>query len=145
MSRDQDQTPKEVRWPTCPACAAPAAPSSSRTTRCLWSPVTAPGRTAGTVRRGQDVGETMAECVVRELLEETGVRGRVVELMRIREYIPNRDPGFRERPSGFVNASTRCSGSSCWRSRPRSAATTSTTSRPASSGYRSWAVSKSES
>ncbi|MFF3358156.1 NUDIX domain-containing protein [Streptomyces sp. NPDC002917] len=52
---------------------------------------------------GQDVGETMAECVVRELLEETGVRGRAVELMRIREYIPNRDPGFRERPSGFVN------------------------------------------
>ncbi|MFF4448205.1 NUDIX domain-containing protein [Streptomyces sp. NPDC001502] len=52
---------------------------------------------------GQEVGETLDECVVRELHEETGVRGRAVELMRIREYLPERDPGSESRPSGFVN------------------------------------------
>ncbi|MFG3041746.1 NUDIX domain-containing protein [Streptomyces sp. NPDC048330] len=46
---------------------------------------------------GQEPGETWAECVERELLEETGVRGRAVDLMRIREYIPGRDPNYEPR------------------------------------------------
>lgn len=46
---------------------------------------------------GQEPGETLAECVERELLEETGVRGRAVQLLRVREYIPDRDPGYEPR------------------------------------------------
>jgi 8-oxo-dGTP diphosphatase len=47
---------------------------------------------------GQEPGETIPACVEREVLEETGVTVRAVDLLRVRESIPGRDPRYPAKP-----------------------------------------------